>query len=113
VLEMWIDVEREPVGLRLAGTLDRATERNVLSVVSDLIAEGARNFNLQSSQLLLGDSGGLEALVALDQLVHQSGGRLTGAVRGSAIPREADDLEGRKHRASDRHLGGALGSPAV
>ena len=82
LLEMWIDTEHEPIGLRLAGTLDRATERNVLVVVGDLIAEGGRNFNLQSSKLLLADLGGLEALVALDQLVCQSGGHLTGAVRG-------------------------------
>jgi hypothetical protein len=68
--------------VRLAGTLDSATEDNVLSVVGELIAEGARSFNLQSQELWLADFGGLEALVALERLVCQSGGQLTGAVRG-------------------------------
>jgi hypothetical protein len=47
-----------------------------------LIAEGARNFNLQSAQLLLADLGGLEAWVALETLVYQSGGQLTVSLGG-------------------------------
>lgn len=82
MLEMWIDARQEPAGLRLAGTLDSATEDNVLFVVGELIAEGARNFNLQSQELRLADFGGLEELVALERLVCRSGGQLTGAVRG-------------------------------
>jgi len=82
VLEMWIDADREPTGFRLAGTLDPTTQDDVLSVVGELIAQGARDFNLQSSELELADVGGLEALVALERLVSRAGGRLTGAVHG-------------------------------
>lgn len=82
VFEMWIDADQEPIGLRLAGTLDVTTEDNLLSVVGELIAQGARNFRLQSSELELADFGGLEALIALERLVSCSGGQLTGAVRG-------------------------------
>jgi len=82
VLEMWIDADQEPISLRLAGTLDVTTQDNVLSVVGELIAQGARNFNLESSELELADFGGLEALVALEQLVSCSGGQLTGVDHG-------------------------------
>ena len=81
VLEMWVDDEQEPISLRLVGTLDETTEDNVLSVVGELVAQGGRNFSLQTSELELA-FGGLEALVALERLVSCSGGRLTGAVHG-------------------------------
>jgi len=81
VLEMWIDDEQEPISLRLAGTLDETTEDDLLSVVGELVEQGARNFRLQTSELELA-FGGLEALVALERLVSCSGGQLTGAVQG-------------------------------
>ena len=81
VLEMWIDDDQEPISLRLAGTLDETTEDNVLSVVGELVAQGARSFSLQTSELELA-FGGLEALVALERLVSRAGGQLTGAVHG-------------------------------
>jgi len=81
VLEMWIDDGQEPINLRLAGTLDETTEDYVLSVVGELVAQGARSFSLQTSELELA-FGGLEALVALERLVSCAGGQLTGAVHG-------------------------------
>ena len=81
VLEMWIDDDQEPISLRLAGTLDETTEDYVLSVVGELVEQGARNFRLQTSELELA-FGGLEALVALERLVSCAGGQLTGAVHG-------------------------------
>jgi ABC-type transporter Mla MlaB component len=82
VLEMWIDIEQEPIAMRIAGTLDGTTECNVLSAVGEQLAHGARNFRLQCSQLKLADFGGLEPLVALERLVACAGGQLTGAVQG-------------------------------
>ena len=75
-LEIWIGVERVPVIIRLAGTLDEATGSNLVSVVEELIADGSREFELQIPTLSVSDPGGLDLLVELQRVVHASGGRL-------------------------------------
>ena len=75
-LELWIDVERVPVVIRLAGTLDRATGGNLASVVDELLADGYRDFELQALALLVSDHGGVGLLMELQQAVRSSGGRL-------------------------------------
>lgn len=75
-LEIWIDVERVPVIIRLAGTLDDATGGNLVSVVEELIADGCRDFELQAPALLVSDHGGIGMLMELQQAVRSSGGRL-------------------------------------
>ena len=82
-LEMWIDAERAPVSIRLTGTLDHATAANLVSVMEGLIAEGGRDFDLETAALHVSDAGGAGVLVELQRLVQRSGGRITRD--GSAI----------------------------
>jgi hypothetical protein len=48
-LEMWVDQEKDPVSIRLEGTLDPSTVRRVVSLVRELIRDGARRFEFESS----------------------------------------------------------------
>lgn len=83
-LELWVDVERSPVLLRLAGTLDAATSRSLVSVVADLIDDGHRDFDLGTDALHAVGPGGSAALVAIEGMVERSGGkvRLVAATTG-------------------------------
>jgi hypothetical protein len=56
-LEMWIDVTSDPVGIRLAGVLDDSTGTKLLAVVTDCVAEGRLDFDLDTSALRIVDSG--------------------------------------------------------
>ncbi len=76
-LEMWIDTDRDPVTIRLAGTLCAATGANLASVVAELIAEGCRDFELQTPRLKMPDGDGV--LADIRQVVQHAGGRLTEA----------------------------------
>jgi ABC-type transporter Mla MlaB component len=76
VLEMWIDVERTPVLVRLAGTLSRATADRLVSVVSELVGNGHHDFDLQARELEVSDTAGAEALMDLQRLITRSGGRV-------------------------------------
>ncbi|HZM56556.1 MAG TPA: hypothetical protein VFC03_16165 [Acidimicrobiales bacterium] len=86
-LELWVDVGRRPVGVRLAGTLDGSTAVNLLAVVEELIAEGVREFDLRTAALRVAGPDGADALRELEQLVQRSGGRLTrdGAAIGHTV----------------------------
>lgn len=75
-LEMWIDVERVPILIRLEGTLERGTAGSLVSVVQDQILDGGRDFELDTSALHVSDAAGFTALKALARLVRESGGRL-------------------------------------
>ena len=75
-LEIWIDVEQVPVTIQLAGTLAHATGSNVVSVVEELIADGCRDFELQTSGLIVSDAGGADFLVDLERVVQSCGGHL-------------------------------------
>lgn len=73
-LELWVDVERSPVLVRLVGTLDAATSRSLVSVVANLIDGGHRDFDLDTDGLHAVDPGGSSALVAVEGMVERSGG---------------------------------------
>jgi hypothetical protein len=75
-LEMWIDVERCPVVVRLAGRLGGATSNRLVCVVSRLIADGHRDFALQTRDLDVSDTRGAEALMDLQRMITESGGRV-------------------------------------
>ena len=75
-LEMWVDVERVPILIRLEGTLERGTAGSLVSVVQDQILVGGREFELDTSALHVSDAAGFSALKALARLVSESGGRL-------------------------------------
>jgi ABC-type transporter Mla MlaB component len=75
-LEMWIDVERAPVVVRLAGTLSKATAARLISVVAQLVADGYHDFEMQTRDLEVSDTGGAEALMDLQRLITRSGGRV-------------------------------------
>ncbi len=75
-LEMWIDVERAPVVVRLAGTLSKATAARLVSVVAELVADGCHDFAMQTRDLEVSDTAGAEALMDLQRLITRSGGRV-------------------------------------
>jgi hypothetical protein len=75
-LEISIDIERSPAVVVLAGTLDGGTASNLVKVVGELIKDGNSSFELQTEALCVPDEGGGRAsLVALEQLVQESGGQ--------------------------------------
>ena len=76
VLEVWVDVQRSPISIRLSGTLDRGTATNLAALVEELIAEGGHEFKLETPALHLCDSG-VAALAEVQRLIERSGGRLT------------------------------------
>jgi len=83
-LEMWIDTDRDPVTIRLAGTLCGATGANLASVVAELIAEGIHDFELQTPRLEMPDGDGAAVLADIRRVVQHAGGRLTGAMPSTA-----------------------------
>jgi hypothetical protein len=48
-LEIWVDAERDPVRIRLAGTLNGKTSKNLYSVVEELLSGGVRDFEFQAA----------------------------------------------------------------
>jgi hypothetical protein len=74
-LEIWIDTRSDPVVIRLAGVLDGSTGANLVGVVGDCVAEGRRNFDLDTGSLRIARSG----WAVVDRMraqVHAAGGRL-------------------------------------
>ena len=79
-LELWIDVERTPVNIRLKGTLDGRTCVSVRSVVKQLLNEGYRSLHVEMDELELPDDAGFSSLVAIESLVKEMGGALEWSV---------------------------------
>lgn len=76
-LEIWVDVERSPTVVTLAGTLDDHTAVNVRSVVSQLVAEGHRDLLVDVGGLAIADESGLDALFSIQAAARRSGGTVT------------------------------------
>ncbi len=76
-LEISVDVERTLAIILLSGTLDAATAVNLVGLVTELIYEGRRSFELQTSALCVPDESGLEALRNIHRLVRRAGGNIT------------------------------------
>ncbi|MGA3146309.1 MAG: hypothetical protein ABSF33_02405 [Acidimicrobiales bacterium] len=75
-LAMSIDLGHVPITIHLEGTLDGRTGSNVVAVVSELIADGSRQFELDISDLRVPDAGGVEVLADLQLAVRTCGGTL-------------------------------------
>lgn len=76
VLDVWIDVERSPVTVRLEGTLDGSTGSNLIAVVEELIGDGYREFELRTPSLRVPDADGASLLADLRHVVDSVGGHL-------------------------------------
>ena len=88
-LEMWIDVTKLPVVVRLAGVLDASTGANLLDVVRDCMDQGQVDFDLDISALFV-DGSGWPLVDRLRATVHGAGGRLT-LTRGSRNERDVSN----------------------
>ncbi len=75
-LAVRIDVGHVPVTIHLEGTLDERTGATVVPVVSELISEGTRSFELETSELRAPDAGGTAILAEIRQTIRASGGCL-------------------------------------
>jgi anti-anti-sigma regulatory factor len=76
VLELWVDVEHTPAIVRLSGTIDGQTGSNVRGVVKELLNEGYSSIAMEIDELELPAVAGYSALIAIEELVRQAGGRL-------------------------------------
>ena len=73
-LELWIDREGPKVHIRLEGTLTRATVSTLVSSVKELVADGGRDFEIQTSNLHMLQLDVMDILECLKTVVHDSGG---------------------------------------
>lgn len=102
-LQVFVDAEHSPILIRLTGTLNQATVVNVVPVVGELIADGGRDFELQTPGLRVPDEGGTEALAGVQRLVRRSGGAITwdgstlGSQGASRGPRNVARPSGSQH----------------
>jgi hypothetical protein len=109
-LELWIDVERDPVVIRLAGTLDAATGSNLVSVIQELIDGGSRRFELETSRLSVSGLAGRTLLEEVRRTVQSSGGELwLDASLVARISRACDD----HGRPTPRSPGATMTQPAA
>jgi hypothetical protein len=76
VLEIWIDYDRSPVAIRLAGVLDRTTRSALLSVIDDLIFEGVNTFVIDAGAVEIGDASGADALTLCRRRARRRSGPL-------------------------------------
>jgi hypothetical protein len=93
-LQLYVDTEHVPILIRLSGILDQATAGNVVPVVRELIADGGRDFELQTPALSVRDARATDTLADVRRLVLRSGGRFTwaGATEtGHDVARHPDD----------------------
>ena len=72
---MWIDMSSEPVAIRLAGVLNEATGANLLGVVTDCVAQGRLDLDLDISALRV-DGSGWPVIDRMRQLLVDSGGHM-------------------------------------
>jgi ABC-type transporter Mla MlaB component len=80
VLELWVDIEREPVTIRLAGKFDEATSASVVPIIEELVAQGHRDFAMQVDELEPLCTSGYSLLVRMEHLVKRAGGSVSWSV---------------------------------
>jgi len=113
-LQIWVDAEHSPILVRLTGTLNQATAVNVVPVVGELIADGGRDFELQTPGLRVPDGGGTEALAGVQRLVRLSGGHVTwdaatlGSHGASRTPERRTGVHDRASRYDAEHMSDEL-----
>ncbi len=76
LLEIWVDYDKSPVAIRLAGVLDRTTKSALLSVIDDLIFEGINTFVIDAGAVEIGDASGAEALARCRRRARRRSGPL-------------------------------------
>ncbi len=76
-LELWVETDRVPARVRLAGRLDTATADNLHQVVRELLADGTRELELYTEGLRVVDASAAGALADIERLVRAEGGTLT------------------------------------
>jgi len=75
-LELWVEVDVEPVRIRMAGRLDATTAANLDDVVVELLADGTRHISLCTDGLRVVDASAIGALADVERRVRRSGGTL-------------------------------------
>ena len=73
-LEVWIDAERDPVHIRLRGTLDQSTAGNLVAALNELIGKGCRDFEFETCLDTLGVDQA-SSIAKLTRIVECGGGR--------------------------------------
>ena len=76
-LELWVETDRVPARVRLAGRLDTATADNLHQVARELLADGTRDVELCTEGLRVVDASAAGVLADLERLVRDAGGSLT------------------------------------
>jgi hypothetical protein len=75
-LELWVESDADSVRIRMAGRLDATTAAYLDEVVRELLADGARNFELCTDGLRVVDASAVGALSDVERCVRRSGGTL-------------------------------------
>jgi hypothetical protein len=76
VLEIWVDDDTSPVSLRLRGLLNSTTRVPFLSLMGELLENGARRFLIDIRDVHVGEPGGRELLALRQRQVCDAGGTL-------------------------------------
>jgi hypothetical protein len=97
-LELWVDAERSPARVRLAGTLDEATSPSLLAIVGELLDSGVRRIELVTDGLHTSEPGGSASLVAVEAMVERSGGVLRLLPPGTGRHGERPQLGSKSRR---------------
>jgi len=74
VLEIWIDDKTSPTTVRFQGLLDSTTRQPLLSLMSELLRNGLRNFIIDIEGASVCEPGGLELLALCQRKVCDAGG---------------------------------------
>ncbi len=75
-LELWIDAQRDPVIVSMAGSLDATTAPSLVAAVRDLVEHGSGRVALETAARCITDADGLAAIGQLRRQVRAAGGRL-------------------------------------
>jgi anti-anti-sigma factor len=75
-LELWVEVDADPVRIRMAGRLDASTAANLDEVVRELLADGTRHFELCTDGLRVVDASAVGALADVERRIRAAGGTM-------------------------------------
>jgi hypothetical protein len=84
-LELWVDADRTPVRVRLAGTLNETTSHSLVSVVAETIEGGVRRLVIDTAGLRTVDPFGEALLVVIEGMVARSGGTVSFEGGGAGV----------------------------
>ncbi len=75
-LELWVETDRVPTRIRMAGRLDSTTAANVAQVIGELMADGIREIELCTEGLRIIDASAIGALADMERLIRHHGGSM-------------------------------------